>query len=881
MSYRPGLSHTLLAQGGMSMTGTGGLSAGEVQLSRQLHGSNRLEKQSGSPLLSRFLEGFSDPIIRILLIALCINIVFMLRGAPWFETAGIAAAVFLATFVSALSEYGSDAAFRRMQAEAAAVTCRVRRDGGTVSHIPAEELVCGDLVLLQAGESVPADGFLREGQLDVDQSALTGESREIHKTPEEKQASLLRGSVVVSGEGLMEVTAVGSRTMYGSMARQMQEDTRESPLHVRLEALAGSISRLGLAAALLVAASDLFLSLFVQQGLSQGFAAIVQHILHAVTLAVTVLVVAVPEGLPMMITVVLSSNMVRMLRDHVLVRRLTGIETAGSMNILFTDKTGTLTCGRMTAELIFTGDGTRFDSMADLRNHAPPLFGQVYADCRYNSGGTLSAGTVTGGNATDRALLSAIAPLAAAETAVPLGEKLPFDSRRKYAAIRLPTRALTLVRGAPELLLSHCTQFLTSDGQVHPLSREIPRHILQEQMEAGGRVVAMAITDHAVTAEHLPAGMTLTALVVLRDPVRRETPQAVYQLRTAGIATVMLTGDHPDTAKAVASRCGLLSDRQTLVIDSHQLAAWSDRELEQQLPKLAVVARAMPTDKVRLVQAAQRLGLVAGMTGDGVNDAPALKLADVGFAMGSGTAVAKEAGDIVITDDNLASIVHAVLYGRTIFKSIRKFLVFQLTMNVCAVGVSIAGPLIGIDTPVTVMQMLWINLIMDTLAGLAFSGEPPLKEYMQEAPKQREEPVLNSYMKGQIAFTGLYTILLCILFLWWTPMRRFFCYAAEPLRFLTAFFALFIFCGIFNAFNARTHRLNLLAHIWKNPLFVLIMAAVSLVQLALIYFGGALFRTTPLPLYELIAAGVLAATVIPVDVARKLWLRMRGKERNF
>ncbi|MCD8355170.1 MAG: calcium-translocating P-type ATPase, PMCA-type [Clostridia bacterium] len=863
------------------MTGNGGLSAGEVHLSRQQHGSNCLEKQSGSSLLSRFLEGFSDPIIRILLIALCINIVFMLRGAPWFETAGIAVAVFLATFVSALSEYGSDAAFQRMQAEAAAVTCRVRRDGGTVFSIPADEIVCGDLVLLQAGESVPADGFLREGKLDADQSALTGESREIHKTPESEQSSLLRGSVIVSGEGLMEVTAVGSKTMYGSMAKQMQEEPRESPLHVRLDALAGTISKFGIAAALLVAASDLFLCLFVQNGLSQGFAAIFQHILHAVTLAVTVLVVAVPEGLPMMITVVLSSNMVRMMRDHVLVRRLTGIETAGSMNILFTDKTGTLTCGRMTAELIFTGDGTRFDNMSSVQHHAPALFQQLYADCRYNSGGTISAGSVTGGNATDRALLYAILPMAAGEASISIGDKVPFDSRRKFAAVRLPSRALTLVRGAPEILLPHCTQFLSSDGMVHPLSREIPRKILQEQAMDGGRVIAMAITDHAVTAEQLPFGLTLTALLVLRDPVRRETPQAVHQLKTAGISTIMLTGDHPDTARAVARRCGVLSDRQDIVVESSQLAAWSDRELEQRLPNLAVVARAMPSDKVRLVQAAQRLGLVAGMTGDGVNDAPALKLADVGFAMGSGTAVAKEAGDIVITDDNLASIARAVLYGRTIFKSIRKFLVFQLTMNVCAVGVSIAGPLIGIDTPVTVMQMLWINLIMDTLAGLAFSGEPPLKEYMQEEPKHREEPVLNSYMKGQIVFTGVYTIILCILFLWAAPVRRFFCYAAEPLRFLTAFFALFIFCGIFNAFNARTHRLNLLAHIWKNPLFVLIMIAVSVVQLALIYFGGALFRTTPLPFFELGAAAVLASTVIPVDFGRKLWLRMRGKERNF
>lgn len=869
------------------MTGSGGLSAGEVRLSRQQHGSNCLEKQAGSSLLSRFLEGFSDPIIRILLIALAINIVFMLRGAPWFETAGIAVAVFLATFVSALSEYGSDAAFRRMQAEAAAISCRVRRDGGTVCLIPSDDIVCGDLVLLQAGERIPADGFLREGSLEVDQSALTGESREVHKSPQTKNTPadhtglLFRGSVIVSGEGLMEVTAVGSNTMYGDMAKQMQADTRESPLHVRLEALAGMISRLGIAAAILVAASDLFLSLFVQHGLSQGVAAIFQHILHAITLAVTVLVVAVPEGLPMMITVVLSSNMVRMMRDHVLVRRLTGIETAGSMNILFTDKTGTLTCGRMTAELVFAGDGTRFDGIPSLRTSAAALFRQIYADCRYNSGGSISTGSVSGGNATDRALLYAILPMAAAEAPEQLGDKVLFDSRRKYAAVRLPSRALTLVRGAPEILLPRCTQFLAPDGTAHPLSKAIPQRILREQAAEGGRVIAMAVTDRTVTADSIPSGLTLTALIVLRDPVRHETPEAVYQLKTAGIRTVMLTGDHPDTARAVAQRCGLLQSGDDLVVDSAALAAWSDMELEHKLPQLAVVARAMPSDKVRLVQAAQRCGMVAGMTGDGVNDAPALKLADVGFAMGSGTAVAREAGDIVITNDNLASIARAVLYGRTIFKSIRKFLVFQLTMNICAVGVSIVGPLLGIDTPVTVMQMLWINLIMDTLAGLAFSGEPPLAEYMREPPKRRDEPVLNQYMKSQLIGTGCYTILLCVLFMWARPVRIFFGYAADPLRFLTAFFALFIFCGIFNAFNARTHRLNLLAHIAKNPLFVCIMAAVTVVQLALIYWGGALFRTTPLALVELAAAAILALSVIPADIIRKLSLRMRGKERNF
>ena len=755
------------------MTGSGGLSAGEVRLSRQQHGANSLEKQAGSSLLSRFLEGFADPIIRILLIALAINVIFMLRGAPWFETAGIAIAVFLATFVSALSEYGSDAAFRRMQAEAAAVTCRVRRDGGQLYTIPADDIVCGDLVLLQAGERIPADGFLREGSLEVDQSALTGESHEIRKRPQAENSAadqtglLFRGSVVVSGEGMMEVTAVGSKTMYGSMARQMQEDTRESPLHVRLEALASTISRLGMGAAILVAASDLSLSLFVQGGLMQGPAAIFQHILHAVTLAVTVLVVAVPEGLPMMITVVLSSNMVRMLRDHVLVRRLTGIETAGSMNILFTDKTGTLTCGRMTADMVFAGDGTRFDGIPAVRAGAPALYSRIFADCRCNTGAALSAGTVSGGNTTDRALLRAVLSMAAVEPPEQVGDKVPFDSRRKYAAVRLPARALTLVRGAPEILLPRCAQYLSPDGRVHSLSRDIPLRILREQAAEGGRVIAMAATDRTVTADHIPSGLTLTALIVLRDPVRPETPEAVCQLHTAGIRTVMLTGDHPDTAKAVARRCGLLASDTDLVIDSAQLAAWSDAELTQRLPQLAVIARAMPADKVRLVQAAQRAGMVAGMTGDGVNDAPALKAADIGCAMGiTGTDVAKGAADMTLTDDNFATIVEAVREGRGIYANIRKVVGFLLGTNIGEVLLVFAAMLLWHKSPLISMQLLWINLVTDSLPAIALGMEAVEPDVMDQQPKRKKEGLFAHGLGIRTVLQGFMFGLLSLLAYW-------------------------------------------------------------------------------------------------------------------
>lgn len=834
-----------------------GLTAEQVRLSRLKYGSNELTEQAQQTFFSRLIANFGDPIIRLLLLALAINVLFMLRGAPWFESAGIAAAVFLATFVSTLSEYGSDAAFRRMQAQAQEAVCRVRR-AGLMKEVAFADVVVGDLVYLQAGERIPADGVLLDGVLLVDQSALTGESAEIEK---KQQAQLYRDSVVTGGEGLMEVRRVGDDTVYGGMARQVQEQPRPSPLHVRLEQLASAISKFGIAAAGLVAAADLTQS-FVLGGEVVGVQAIAAHLLHAATLAVTVVVVAVPEGLPMMITIVLSRNLFRMLKDHVLVRRLTGIETAGSLSILFSDKTGTLTQGRMSVNAYFAPDGTEYHTAGELRRKQPDQYELMELFCTCGTGAQRSDGEAVGGNATDRALLNFVPH----GYAVPQEAYLPFDSGRKYSAVYIPSHRMFLVKGAPDILLPHCRNAAAM------------QRIVSEQSKAGERVIALATTTDSV--QNGLGVLTCAGLFCLSDPMRQEAPQAVRDLREAGIQLVMVTGDSRATAEAIARRAGLLRGTSEEILESRELAQLSDEQLKRRLPRLRVVARALPQDKSRLVRAAQEYGMVVGMTGDGINDAPALKKADVGFAMGSGTAVAREAGDIVITDDNLASIVRAVLYGRTIFHSIQRFLVFQLTLNLCAVGVSVAGPLIGIDTPVTVMQMLWINLIMDTLAGIAFAGEPPLPVYLKEEPKRREEPVLNREMAEQIIWVGGYTIMLCVLFLRHPAVRSWFRYGQSPLPFLTAFFALLIFCGVFHAFNARTERLNLVANLGKNLAFLLVMLAVTVVQLVLIYFGGSLFRTGGLRGDELCLVVLLAFTVIPADLVRKWlnrWLRHRSR----
>ena len=364
--------------------------------------------------------------------------------------------------------------------------------------------------------------------------------------------------------------------------------------------------------------------------------------------------------------------------------------------------------------------------------------------------------------------------------------------------------------------------------------------------------------------------LTLIGILYLKDEVRKEAKESLKVVKEAGIQTVMITGDNKQTAISIAKEVGLITQKTDIAITSKELNKLSDSKVKEILPNLRVVARSMPQDKTRLVRLAEEESLVVGMTGDGVNDAPALKKADVGFAMGSGTEVAKEASDIVILDDNFLSITKAILYGRTIFKSIRKFIIFQLTINLCAISISIIGPFIGVNTPVTVIQMLWINMIMDTFAGIAFSYETPLDSYMKEKPKSKNEKIMNYYMYSEIIFTGMYSSLLCIAFLKSPILNDFYRQDPNNKYLMTAFFALFIFMGIFNCFNARTPRLNLFSNLSKNKVFIFIIGFIIIVQLYLIYYGGSMFRSYGLLPKELLITILLAATVIPVDWLRKI-----------
>ena len=878
-----------------------GLTDSEVRKARNKYGENRISRKKKKGFLLSFLESFGDPMIKILLIALVINVIFLMKQSSWFETIGIAIAILLATFVSTLSEYGSESAFEKLQEEAACIECKVQRAKG-LKQIPINEIVVGDLVLLQAGDRVPADGVITDGTLEVNQSSLNGESKEVSKhsqsftirSESEKDnflnpTMLYSGTIVCAGEGLMQVTAIGDHTYYGRIGVEIQEETRESPLRVRLRDLAASIGKLGYVAAIFSVCAYLFNIIVLDNSFDltrilktcTTWSVMFPHLLKACTLAVTVIVMAVPEGLPMMITVVLSANMKRMLKDNVLVRKLVGIETAGSLNILFTDKTGTLTQGKLNVTHFINGDCKVWNKQDAGLNHAK-IWGILCDALQYNCAAGMNQGTAIGGNATDRALLEFAVNLCGNHKNLKKVNVIPFTSDLKYMATTITGDwNVTLLKGAPEKILPFCTRYYHESGNILPYTnRSVLEKVAKDFADKAIRLIAVAVTTNNFHTQpkSLPRfeNLVLVGLLGIRDEIRPEAIQGIHEVQNAGIQTVMITGDSAPTARAIASEIGLIKNSHDLVITSNELNAMPDSVLIDKLPDIRVVARALPSDKSRLVHIAQEMGLVVGMTGDGVNDAPALKQADIGFAMGSGTEVAKEAGDIVILDDNIISISKAVCYGRTIFKSIRKFIIYQLSICMCAVGVTVIGPLIRVDSPITVIQMLWINIVMDTLAGLAFSGEKARRSYMNEQPKSRDEKIINPYMMQQIIVNSLYSTGLCLFFLKSTMIENLFGFQNNAYK-MTAFFSLFMYSAIFTSFTARTHQLNLFDYLAANKPFLFIMGFVTVVQTMIIYYGGTVFRTVQLNFRDLILVALLSFSVIPIDLLRK-YLFTRNSE---
>ena len=850
-----------------------GLTNDEVIKNREIYGTNEITSKRQKRFIDLLIESMGDPMIKILLVALLIKVIFLFKDKEFFETLGILIAILLSTLISTISEYGSNKAFEKLENISDNIKTKVIRNN-KVQEININDIVVDDLIIIEAGDKIVADGILVEGEISVDESILNGESKESKKIPYidgniTDKNKLYRGTTVYSGYGKMKVTEVGNSTMYGKIAEELHENEPVSPLRNRLIDLAKVISRIGYIGAILVTIAYLFSKIVISNHYDinliketvTNFPLMMNYLIYALTLSVTIIVVAVPEGLPMMITLVLSSNMKKMLKDNVLVRKLVGIETAGNLNILLTDKTGTITKGKLEVIKILSGDLFELNKNDILNN-------EIYFDSLYYNNDSIfnDDNIVIGGNSTDRAILSYIGNNNKMKKQVI--NKKHFNSQDKYSSISLNN--ITYLKGASEVLLPKCTKILTKGNKEELLfNKNKIIDIINKATNNGIRVITLVYKkrDYYV----------FMGLLYLKDEIRDEAKKGIELIHNAGVKIIMITGDAKETAMSIAKEVNIIKNNNDLVLTSSELNKLTDLELKKKIKNIKVIARALPSDKSRLVKVCQDMNLIVGMTGDGVNDAPALKKANVGFSMGSGTEVAKEASDIAILDDNIMSISKAILYGRTIFKSIRKFIIYQLSVNMCALLLSIIGPFIGFTSPITIVQMLWLNMIMDTFSALAFSFEPALLEYMNEPPKKNNEKIMNSYMYNEILITSLYTAIICILFLKLPIIRTIFRIGDNNKYLMTAYFSLFIFLGIFNAFNARTYRINIFSDILKNKVFLIIISFIMIVQIYLIYYGGDLFRTYGLEAHELFLIIIIAMSVWIIDIIRKLIL----KKLNF
>ena len=855
-----------------------GLNDKEVVDSRKKYGNNVIEIGKNDSFFSLFLESLGDPIIRILLIALGIKIVFLMSDFDWYETVGIVIAIILSSFISTISEYGSSKAFEKLMNESSKIQCTVKRNGKRCK-IFIDEIVVGDLLVLSSGDKISADGVVIDGSIDVDESSMNGETSSVKKSVKD---IVYRGCVVYHGNAIVRVDKVGCNTYYGRMVQELGEGSGNSPLKDRLSYLAVTLSKIGYFSAFLVSVSYLFERIVISNSFDivkiwatlSDVSLLFAYFLHALTLSVTIIVVSVPEGLPMMVTLVLSSNMKKMLRNNVLVRKMVGIETAGSLNVLFTDKTGTLTKGKLEVNRILLGNGKEFDNF----RFASSRYQEVFSESLFFNNESFfdeSSHEIVGGNITDKAIMSYVGSVSS--DGISIIHRELFDSLNKYSSVVLEknNKYFKYIKGAPEVILKKCDRYLNENGfKQLLLHKEMIEEHIRNAGKLGIRVLCVAYEESNFS--NFKDCYVLVGLLFIKDEVRDESIEGVKLIQNAGIQVVMITGDYEETAVSIAKEVGIVSSNEDIILTGSELNSMSDEDVKKILKNLKVVSRALPGDKSRLVKLAKDMNLVVGMTGDGVNDAIALKKADVGFAMGSGTEVAKEASDIVILDDNILSIEKAILYGRTIFKSIRKFIIFQLTVNFCAIAISIIGPFIGIQTPVTVIQMLWINMVMDTLAGFAFSYEPPLNEYMEELPKKRDESIISGYMFQEILVMGIYSSFLCVFFLKSSFIKGLFRYSVSNSYLMTAFFGLFIFISIFNCFNARTVRLNILQDIFKNKVFLFVIIFIVMVQVFMIYYGGSLFRTSGLTLFEFMVMIIISFSVIPVDFLRKIISRKYG-----
>lgn len=874
-----------------------GLTDAEVSKSKQEFGTNELAKKEQESLWSMFIGAFDDIWIKVLCGALVLKIVLAVVGMfvsalkgdnDLVEIFSILLAIGLATGFSTLSEYRNSSRSEALQEEYNKTYAKVMRNGKLV-NILTSEIVKGDTILIQAGDKVPVDGLLFQGSVKVSQAALNGESRDETKkatdTMEEADstdyasvAKVFMGSVVTSGEAYMVATVIGDESELGKINKALtdenEEDERKDTSSLKLEVVAAGIGKLGVSAAAIAGILQVAISIIKPGASTVNAVYVILQLAEAVMLMASIVIMAVPEGLPMMNSLVQSMNTESMYKKNILVSHKAAFSDSAYMNLLFSDKTGTITEGNLSLVEFVTGDG---QVVNEINNE------EFIESITLNNLAKISSeGKAIGSNNMDRALLTYAISKGFTEDkkdTSKVKEISGFDSEKKCATVDLVDGSVYW-KGASENILGKVTHYITADGSVVEFTANDLKAV-EEQMHNQAKRTMKLLSVAKISGNQV----TLLAILCLRDNVRTDAIETVSILNEAGIQVVMVTGDAEETAVAIAKEAGILKDENTEVVLTHEeLEALSDDELAKKLPKLKVVSRAKPLDKKRLVSVAQRLDNVCGMTGDGVNDAPALKQADIGFAMGDGTAVAQEAGDVVILNNSLTSIKDCVLNSRTMAKSVGKFLIFQLTVNISTLLMNIIAPLLGFFNikgaaePFSIVQILWINLIMDTLAAMAFGGEPILNRYMKEHPAKRTDNILTSYIKSAIGASSIFITIISILILcdvgnvvtdYIIPSG---CSNPELYK-KTFMFAFFIYSIIFNSLNTRSEKFNLFEHINENKNFILVMSAIFVLQTVIIEIGGKVFNTVMLSPKALLVSMACALLIIPIDLVRKAIVR--------
>jgi P-type Ca2+ transporter type 2C len=870
-----------------------GLTDEQVKQSREQHGKNVLTPPQRTSLWKLYLDKYRDPIIQILLVAAFVSLILAFIEKNFMETIGIFVAVFLATTVGFYFERDAAKKFNLLTALSEEQPVKVRRNG-KVMEIPRHDVVVGDVVLVEVGDEVPADGELIVcNDLQMNESTLTGEpvtekSLEGGGDGAYPRNVILRSTMVMNGRGEFVVTAVGDATEIGKVAKKSTEQTSvETPLHMQLDKLAKMISKVG--SVVSVAAFFIFLIHDILTNPAWGgkdYFYMAEIVLNYFMMAVTLIVMAVPEGLPMAITLSLALNMRRMLKSNNLVRKLHACETMGAVTVICTDKTGTLTQNKMqvSALELKQGDEALLDTAIALNSTA-----------ELNDGKPI-------GNPTESALLLWLdaqgKDYEELRKQVNVLKQLPFSTERKMMATLAEVDGETylFVKGAPEIVMKKC---IIEDRMQRQTAEELDewQHKAMRTLAFAYKKIETSImrTSRTSTAEVVALldanNLQLQAIAAIADPIRPDVPAAVQECRHAGIEVKVVTGDTAATALEIGKQIGVFEDEPENIgadgsltsldqqmITGEQWEALSDEEAYERAKDIRVMSRARPTDKQRLVAMLQKRGEVVAVTGDGTNDAPALHYAHVGLSLGSGTSVAKEASDMTLLDDSFKSIANAVMWGRSLYRNLQRFLFFQLVVNVAALLLVLGGSVIGTEMPLTVTQILWVNLIMDTFAALALASLPPSHEVMKEKPRKASDFIINKSIGFGILFCGIVFFLVMFALLVYCERRG---KGGVDVHELTMFFTTFVMIQFWNLFNAKALMSHHTAfrHFLKDKGMILVLVLVLVGQWIIVTFGGEMFRTTPLSLHEWLLIIGSTSVVLWVGELWRAFKRMIAKRR--